>query len=270
MAFQSLERAFDQKDDLSMANEARRAQAAAGQLYSEQIRSLEIELGWAKEKANEVASRGWWGRITSSASKDLADVATIQSSINQKVLFLIQETIKLNSFSRIGLEILMHDLRHYIDSGFTDVNGRHFRLSKEGEALAEQTFTHIQGIYNSSKEIDGKVDQNAEEIRALNAKLELKTDLDAKQDAAIARLHELLQANGELDFSQDAAIERLTVQNASLESIGVGLRESMEEQRLSLEARLDGLNKWRVSWRFYLLASHTGFLVWLVYLTWLR
>ncbi len=270
MTAEDFDREANQTSALTTVDERLRAQTAARRLYSSDIKALEDELKRAKDKASEIEKRGFFKSVFSSSSKDLMSLTSTQNSINEKMLLLIQETIKLNSFSRVGIEILMGDLRGYIEKGFTDVNGHHFRLSKEGEALAEQTFSHLESIYNSSKEIDGKVEQNAEAIKSLYASLEVKSQLDAEQDASIARLHELLAANGMLDDSQDAAIAKLTVQNASVESLVKALRDALEQQQLSLGSHVSDLGRSHATWRLTLVAGQVITLLWLAYLTWWR
>ena len=270
MTTQPPDQVKNQDSALTVVDERLRAQTAAQRLYVNDIKVLEDELKWAKNQANEIENRGIFKSLFSSTSKDLTSLTRTQNSINEKMLLLIQETIKLNSFSRLGIEILIGDLRGYISKGFTDVNGHHIRLGKEGEALAEQTIFHLESISNSSKEIDGKVEQNAEDIKSLTASLELKSELDAKQDASIARLHELLAANGKLDDSQDAAIAILTVQNSSLESLVKVLRDTSEQQQLAFGNRVSDLDRSHANWRWILLATQCALLLWLAYLTWWR
>ena len=270
MTTEASDRATSQNSALATVDERLRAKTAAERLYTNGIKALEDELKRAKDKAKEIETRTFIKSIFSSTSKDLTFLTSTQNRINGQMLLLIQQTIKLNSFSRIGIEILMRDLRRYIENGFTDVNGHHFRLSKEGEALAEQTFYHLESIYNSSKEIDGKVEQNAEGIRSLNTALELKSELDAKQDESIARLHELLAANGKLDDSQDAAIAKLTVQCTSLESLVKMFRETAEQQQLALTNRVSEIDRSHANWRWILLTTQVTLLSWLAYMTWWR
>lgn len=270
MTFRSSEPVNNQGAGLVVVDERIRAQEVAQRLYSIDIKSLEDELRLARDKASEIENRGFIKSVFSSTSKDLMYLTRSQNSINEKMLLLIQETIKLNSFSRVGIEILIGDLRGYIEKGFIDVNGQHVRLSKEGEEIAEQTISHLETIYNSAKEVDGKVEKNAEDIKSLNAELELKSVLDAKQDKSIALLHELLAANGNLDDSQDAAIAMLTVQNTSLESLVKVFRETAEQKQLALANRISDIDRSSANWRWILLATQAALLIWLAYITWWR
>lgn len=270
MANQSSDQVKEPGAALVVVDERLRAQEVARRLYSIDIKSLEDELRQAREMADEIDRRGLIKSLFSSTSNDLMCLTRLQNSINEKMLLLIQETIKLNSFSRFGIEILIGELRGYIEKGFIDVNGHHVRLSREGEEIAEQTISHLETIYNSAREIDGKVEQNAEDIKFLNAELELKSALDARQDESIARLHELLAANGKLDDSQDAAIAKLTVQNTSLESLVKVFRETAEQQQLALTNRLSDIDRSNANWRWILLTTQVALLSWLTYMTWWR
>lgn len=196
---------------VAVKSDALKARSMAQQFFKE-IETLEGEIKQSNALSHEIENRGFWKRLGSSTSKDLAAIGRIQNSINKRMVDLIQETIRLNMLSYAGLVVLMDEMRNGIEHGFRDANGNITRLGEEGRDLAEAATDIISGILDTSRDTQDRIEHNAESIQHLVQRLEETARADAERDAALTELVLRADAKDTLDGWQNEALSLLETQ----------------------------------------------------------
>lgn len=221
---------------IAVKSDALKAKSMAQQFFKE-IETLEGEIKQSNELSREIENRGFWKRLGSSTSKDLAAIGRIQNSINKRMVDLIQETIRLNMLSYAGLVMLMDEMRKGIEHGFTDANGNIIRLGEEGRDLAEAATDIISGILDTSRDTQDRIEHNAESIQQLVQSLEEKVRKDAERDASLTDLVLRADAKDTLDNWQNEALSLLEKQLRENEEQDRGRDETLAVQTGALAAQ---------------------------------
>lgn len=254
--------------EIAVLNEDKKAKDIAHTLFAE-IESLEKEIVKSKQLASQIENRGFFKKTFSSSSKDLVAIQKSQNSINDKMVGLTQETIKLNMLSYAGLVCLMDEMRKGIEGGFTDANGNITKLGKNGRELAETATNIISGILDSSKDTQIRIEKNAGEIARINQELDEKKTLDKKLKTAIGNLLKRSDEKQVQINEHKVEIEKLIVQISLLDE-KIHRMESTLQQYESDNAigHIIQLKKSARNWQYVTIALALIPMIWLVVITW--
>lgn len=218
----------------------------------------------SKRDVSRIKNRPWYKNLVSSTSDDLVTLSKSQNRINDMMIAMIQEVIKLNTMSYSFLAAMIYELEVRARNGWKDSEGRIQELSETGKEFADKASTIFRSILEGSKKTQERIDFNASMIDQVRGELKAnmeriesnKEEIDANKASIdrnreqITDIHEQLAERGErldgidrlidkkakTDTEQSEMISALTSELRENDKLDAERDQGLQELKKSLEA----------------------------------
>lgn len=153
------------------------------------IELIDEKIKESKDQIENIEGRGIFKNAFSSNREDLLNISKSQNSVNDMMLCLTQEIIKLNVMSYSFLTSVICELDNRTSKGWIDSDGKIHHLSKTGQDFASKARNIFLAIAEGSKNTQSRIngnEKNISEIRSqLSTTVEKISEINHKSSATL-------------------------------------------------------------------------------------
>lgn len=229
--------------ELILSNKSVDAASVANDLFL-RIKDIEKATEDATSNVSQIESRGWLKSLVSSTSSDLVAISKSQNKINEMLVGMINEVIRLNVMSYSVLAAVLAEFSQRVSEGMTDTNGNVIKLSKVGKDVADSAALIFNKILDGSRSTQEKIELTEERVEEIREALVEKDYLDQQQSKEIANLQHSIEEKAHLDAHQSMEIKALGETVEAFSQQALRIEAELEKSRASVSAQdktIDGL-----------------------------
>lgn len=229
--------------ELILSNKSVDAASVANDLFL-RIKDIEKATEDATSNVSQIENRGWFKSLVSSTSSDLVTISKSQNKINEMLVGMINEVIRLNVMSYSVLAAVLAEFSQRVSEGMTDTNGNVIKLSKVGKDVADSAVLIFNKILDGSRSTQEKIELTEERVEEIREALVEKDYLDQQQSKEITNLQHSIEEKAQLDARQSMEIKALRETVEALSQQALRIESELEKSRASVSAQdktIDGL-----------------------------
>jgi len=191
----------------------------------ELIFQLADDIESCKEDLSTIKNRGWFDRMCSNNTRDLADAMIKQNDTISLFLSIVQSLIVLNLNNTVILAGIQDELTKQ-ETGRGDFSNKYVAMAKD----------YLTQSITSAKKLIDKLDSHENRISTLKTELEQKEALDEEQSNLIHSLTSKYKEKEELDRKQSESIESVQVQLSAKSQLDTLQSSALEELKARVSA----------------------------------